>query len=75
MDSLRPWKGQYDFWFFRLQCHWPDQGCPVAGKSTAKHTRYVDQRAAPTDHTSIVWTVADHVAFSTQDGVLQGNRV
>jgi hypothetical protein len=42
-DSMRPWKGQYNLCPCRLSGHGLNQGRPVAGKSAAKHTGYIDQ--------------------------------
>jgi hypothetical protein len=58
------------FWFHRT-----DQDCAVLWKVAAQHARYVEQGWAPANQTPVVGTVTDNVALSTQDGVLQGNRV
>ena len=74
-DSMRPWKRQYNLCPFHLWAHGLNQGCPFHGKSAAEHSGYVDQGSAPANHTPVVWAVADHVTFSTQHRVLQGNCI
>lgn len=74
-DPVCPDETQHKFGLHRLQNRGSEQRCSVPWKSTAKHSRYVEQRAAPANQAPVVRTVTDDVAFGTQDRVLQGDCV
>ena len=75
-DSVPPRETDDKFRFPRLEYRWlSDQGGTIFGKRTAKHTRYVEQRATSANQAPVVRAVTDDVTFSTQDCVLQGNCV
>jgi hypothetical protein len=74
-DSVRPRKTQHTFGMRRSHDRGPDQARAVSGKSATQHARYVEKRGAPANQAPVVWAVTNDVTFSTQDRVLQGNRV
>jgi hypothetical protein len=52
-----------------------NEGRAILRKLSAKHASYVKQRAAPADQACVVGTVTDNVAFSTQDRILERDRI
>jgi hypothetical protein len=52
-----------------------DLNCPVLRNIPAEDPSYVEKRAAPADQTDVMGAVTDNVAFSTQHGILQRNRI
>src|SRR6266849_6166821 len=72
--TIAPWKAQHNF-VLHLQCLWGSQGSAILTKTPAEHASYVEQRAAPAHQAPVVRAVTNHVTFSTQDRVLQGNRI